>query len=68
MRRSIQAGMADPAGAAPYIRQHAREMDENVLRQHVEMFVNPFSLDLGEQGRAAVAKLEEMAKQAGVIA
>ena len=42
---------------SPYITSHAQEMDEKVMRQHIELYVNDFSLDLGEAGRAAVEKL-----------
>ena len=63
---SIRIAQADPQAAAPYMKQHAQELDEAVLVSHVDMFVNEFSLDLGEQGMAAVEALERIA--AGVTA
>lgn len=42
---------------SPYVTSHAQEMDESVMRQHIELYVNDFSLDLGEAGRAAVDRL-----------
>lgn len=67
IRRSILRAGEHPESALPYIRLHAREMDTGVLEQHIDTFVNNFSLDLGETGRAAVAVLEERARRAGVI-
>jgi 1,4-dihydroxy-6-naphthoate synthase len=43
-----------------YVKQHAQAMDENVMRQHIELYVNDFSLDLGEEGRKAVSLLESV--------
>ncbi len=36
-------------------------MDEQVMRQHIELYVNDFSLDLGPQGHKAIEVLKEMA-------
>ena len=65
--QSIRNSLAAPERTLPYIRQHAQELDEDVLAKHVETFVNEYSLDLGDDGRAAVARLEEMALSAGVM-
>ncbi len=67
LRAGIAHSQADPAGTLDYIRQHAREMDEEVLTKHIHTFVNEYSLDLGDDGRAAVAKLDQLARAAGVI-
>ena len=64
---SIQKAMAEPNEALPYIRQHAREMDDGVLKAHIRTFVNDFSLDVTGQGHRAIGTLEAMARQAGVI-
>jgi 1,4-dihydroxy-6-naphthoate synthase len=39
-----------------YVKQHAQEMSESVMRQHIDLYVNNFSLDLGAEGRKAVQK------------
>ena len=67
LRRSILDARANSADALPYIRQHAQEMDEEVLSKHIDTFVNEYSLGLGPDGVAAMARLEEMARSAGVI-
>jgi len=67
LRQGILRSRAHPEHAAAYVGQNAQETDPSVQARHIGMFVNDFSLDLGEAGHAAVAKLEEMARQAGVI-
>ena len=42
-----------------YIRCHAQEMSEQVMRQHIDLYVNEYSLDLGEKGKNAIIKLLE---------
>ena len=64
---SIESSLADPAAAMDYVRQHARQMDQAVLAEHIRTFVNDYSLDLGEEGRAAIEKLRELARQAEII-
>ncbi|WP_372680310.1 1,4-dihydroxy-6-naphthoate synthase [Desulfosarcina sp.] len=64
---SIRRAMADPEEALPYIRRHAQEMEDAVLRAHVRTFVNDFSLAQTDLGRRAIEQLESMARDAGVI-
>jgi 1,4-dihydroxy-6-naphthoate synthase len=68
VRRSIESAQQNPQGAFPYIRQHAQEMDLEVLQRHIAAFVNAFSLDLGPLGRQALKVLEQRARDTGVIA
>lgn len=66
IRDSLQHSLADPDGALPTMRRHAQEMDDRVLMQHVELYVNQWTLDLGQTGRDALAKLSEMARSVGI--
>lgn len=67
IRSSIRSAMTAPELSLPYIRRHAREISSEVLDLHIHTFVNDFSLDLGDDGRAAVSALEERASKAGII-
>ncbi len=64
VQRLIRRSVEDALGAYPlitdYVKRHAQEMDEAVMRQHVDLYVNDFSVDLGEGGRSAVRKLLEV--------
>ena len=61
MRASLELARARPDPLSEYVRRHAQEMDEAVMRSHVELYVNDFSLALGAAGRRAVETLLEVA-------
>lgn len=46
-----------------YVKQHAQEMSEDVMRQHVDLYVNEYSIDLGEKGRGAIEQLLKAASK-----
>ena len=43
-----------------YVKEHAQTMSENVMRQHIDLYVNNYSLALGEEGRAAIEALKRV--------
>ena len=57
IKQSIEFAFANYPRLTDYIRNHAQEMSEDVMRSHIDLYVNKFSLDLGEEGKAAVNKL-----------
>jgi 1,4-dihydroxy-6-naphthoate synthase len=57
LRRSIEHALAHPDDSYDFVKSHARELDDRVIRSHIELFVNRFSLDPGDEGRAAVLRL-----------
>ncbi|MBK6904291.1 MAG: 1,4-dihydroxy-6-naphthoate synthase [Saprospirales bacterium] len=67
LRRSVQFAFDHPESSRPYVCLHAQEMSESVMQQHIDLYVNDFSLDLGVEGRAAVEKLFEVAREKGLI-
>ena len=67
IRRSIELARARPAASAAYIRAHAQEMDPEVCRQHIALYVNEFSLALGDEGRAAIDALLRRGRAAGLL-
>lgn len=68
LKESIQHAFADPGSTAAYVKQHAQELDDDVTAEHIKTYVNDFTLDLGEEGREAIEVLQQLAKEAGVIA
>jgi len=61
---SLRFALADPAAALPTMRAHAQEFDDRVLMQHVELYVNDWTLDLGAEGRRA---LDELSRRAAAV-
>ena len=57
IKQSIEFSFANYPALADYIKNHAQEMSEDVMRSHIDLYVNKYSLDLGEEGREAVKKL-----------
>ncbi len=64
---SIDHGFAHPDMGRDYIRDNAQEMDEKVVRQHIDLYVNPHSRDLGKKGEMAVVRFFETAADAGLM-
>jgi len=66
VRASVEAAFADPAASEPYVARHAQELDPEVRRQHIALYVNEYTRDVGEEGRAAVAALLGAAADLGL--
>ena len=67
VRRSVEYAFAHPDASCAYVRAHAQEMDEAVMRQHIELYVNDYSVDLGADGRRAVSALFDRAHTSALI-
>jgi len=67
IRESIRYARNHPGAAAEYIRTHAMEMDGAVIRQHIDLYVNDFSMDMGETGRTAIETLLGMGAEYGIV-
>jgi 1,4-dihydroxy-6-naphthoate synthase len=57
VRESVQFAFAHPGLANDFIRMHANEMSVEVQQRHIDLYVNEFSIDLGDQGRKAIELL-----------
>jgi len=66
LRRSVEYAFANRSVSLPFVREHAREMSEDVMYRHIDLYVNEYSVDLGRDGRRAVELLFEKARAAGV--
>jgi 1,4-dihydroxy-6-naphthoate synthase len=64
---SIDHGFLHPTLGEEYIRKYAQEMEEKVIQQHIGLYVNDFSRDLGDKGTLAVTTFFEYAARAGLI-
>lgn len=64
VRESTEHALARRPLVSDFVRRHAQEMDEAVLRQHIDLYVNRHSVDLGEDGVRAVETLLSVHRQA----
>lgn len=67
IRESLRYARAHPAEVLAYVKEHSQEMDESVMKSHIALYVNDFSLDLGEEGAAAVQRLFAEAEQRDIF-
>jgi 1,4-dihydroxy-6-naphthoate synthase len=67
IRSSLQSARTDEAEIIKYVREHAAEMSEDVMRKHIALYVNGFTEDVGEDGMRAVNELFSRAHAAGII-
>jgi len=65
--QSVAYARQDPATPGHYVRQHAQELSDDVIRQHIELYVNDFTENIGETGEQAICRLFEEAAAAGII-
>ena len=61
IRQSIEYAFAHPEASRAYIKEHAQELDDAVIDAHIALFVNDYSLSLGDEGRRAVEALTGIA-------
>ena len=64
---SVLHAFNDKNASAAYIKQHAQELDDDVINQHIALYVNRFSQSLGSEGEKAVEYLFELARKKGVM-
>lgn len=62
VRKSLEYAYKNPASSLSFMKQYAQEMNEEVMQKHINLYVNDYSLDLGEKGRSAIERLYEEAK------
>ena len=63
MKRSVEYAMANPDSSLSFVSENAQEMDQTVMRRHIELYVNEFTADIGETGRKAIKKLLELTSE-----
>jgi len=68
LRDSIRYARMNPTDADASVRDHAQEMAPDVIARHIALYVNEFTLDVGEEGRLAVETLFRRAAEKGWMA
>ncbi len=67
VRRSVEYAFAHRDASLPYVRAHAQEMDAAVMYKHIDLYVNQFSVDLGDEGIRAVTTLFDKAAALNLV-
>ena len=61
IKKSIEFAFANYPLITDYVKEYSQEMSEDVMRQHIELYVNNFSIDLGNEGKQAIETLYKIA-------
>lgn len=67
IKQSVEFAFANPESCMPFVKQHAQEMSEDVMKKHIALYVNDFSIDLGFIGKNAIQLLFDKATENGII-
>jgi len=67
IRSSIEYAINNREASREYIKYNAQELDDEVIESHIRLYVNEFSLSLGDQGYRAIRILEKMAREKQII-
>ncbi len=61
LRESIEYAFNNPSSSYEFVKSHAQYMEPEIVRKHIEMFVNSYSLDITEQGERAITTMLSIA-------
>ncbi len=67
IQKSVLYAFANTQDVMPYVRCHAQEMSEEVMKKHIDLYVNEFSIDLGNKGAEAIGLMINKAKEKKLI-
>lgn len=67
LRRSVEFALQNPAQTLDYVSQHAQAMEHNIMLQHIQLYVNDYTVDLGDKGTKAIEYLFQTAHKLGII-
>jgi 1,4-dihydroxy-6-naphthoate synthase len=67
LRRSIEFAFANPEEGWDFIKSFAVALDDDVIKKHIDLYVNPFSADLGKEGKAAITGMYDEARKKNIL-
>lgn len=67
LAESVRAAWRDPAASQGFVLAHAQELSPEVTSQHIALYVNDFSVDLGAEGLAAVEEMLARGRRSGLL-
>jgi 1,4-dihydroxy-6-naphthoate synthase len=67
IRRSLEYAYHDSLASYDFVVANAKEMDSTVMNNHIKLFVNKFTLNLGKDGKKAISELFRIAHEKGIV-
>ncbi len=60
IRRSVEFAWENPEKSESFIKEHAQETEERVVKSHICLYVNDFSVHMGDKGKIAIERLQQL--------
>jgi 5,8-dihydroxy-2-naphthoate synthase len=67
LKESVAFAFQNPEETYPFVKKYAQELKDEVIRQHIDLYVNKFSLEIGDEGKKAVNELFKRAAELNII-
>ncbi len=67
LKESVEFALREPGSSKEYVKKYSQELDDKVIESHIELYVNQFSVDIGEEGERAIRSLYRIAEEREVI-
>jgi 1,4-dihydroxy-6-naphthoate synthase len=67
LRKSIEYSLKNPSSAYEFMKSNARELDNEVMYKHIELYVNQYSVEMGDKGKEAVQLLYKKASALNIL-
>jgi 1,4-dihydroxy-6-naphthoate synthase len=60
IRRSVEFAWNNPENSESFIKEHAQETEESVVKSHIALYVNDFTSHMGDKGTVAIERLQQL--------
>jgi len=67
IRTSIEYAFKHPNDSYQFVKKNAQELDDDIIKKHIDLYVNSFSVDLGEDGKNAIQELYKKSYMLGIV-
>lgn len=67
LRKSIEYAFANPSDSRAFVKANTQEMSDDVIQKHIDLYVNNYSIDLGQEGKKAISLLFEDIKKLEIV-
>jgi 1,4-dihydroxy-6-naphthoate synthase len=67
MRRSVEFAFSNRDEVMPFVRCYAQAMEDDVMMSHIGLYVNDYTIDLGDSGKGAIQYMMNVASEKGLI-
>ena len=67
IRKSIEYAFENPSESLAFVKRNAQEMDTEVMQKHINLYVNDYSISLGQKGKAAIEYMYEFSVKCDLI-